>query len=94
MSDYIKREDAIRIASGYCHMANIAKELAKLPSAQSVIRCKDCTHQIKEWREDKRFKENGYWVYACKVISEICGYWALFGQDDDFCSMAERRTDG
>lgn len=34
MSDYIKREDAIRIASGYCHPANVAKELAKLPSAQ------------------------------------------------------------
>ena len=35
MADYIKREDAIRIASGYCHPANVAKELAKLPSAQS-----------------------------------------------------------
>ena len=29
--DAISRQDAIRIASGYCHPANVAKELAKLP---------------------------------------------------------------
>lgn len=34
MADLIDRQEAIRIASGYCHPANIAKELAKLPSAQ------------------------------------------------------------
>lgn len=34
MNDLISRADAIRIASGYCHQANIAQELAKLPSAQ------------------------------------------------------------
>ena len=34
MRDTIYRDDAIRVASGYCHPANIAKELAKLPSAQ------------------------------------------------------------
>jgi hypothetical protein len=32
--DCISRQAAIRIASGYCHPANIAAELAKLPSAQ------------------------------------------------------------
>lgn len=31
--DYISREAAIRIASGYCHPANIAEELSKLPAA-------------------------------------------------------------
>lgn len=34
MRDLIERQAAIDIASGYCHPANIAKELAKLPSAQ------------------------------------------------------------
>ena len=34
MSDLISRQEAIRIASGYCHPANVAKELAKLPSVQ------------------------------------------------------------
>jgi len=31
-SDCISRTDAIRVASGYCHPSNVAKELAKLPS--------------------------------------------------------------
>jgi len=59
-----------------------------------LIRCKDCKHQVKEWRDDKRLKDKGYWVCGCEVISEICGYWAWLGQDDDFCSEAERRSDG
>lgn len=33
-TDVIDRQAAICIASVYCHTANIAKELAKLPSAQ------------------------------------------------------------
>lgn len=33
--DCISRSDAIRVASGYCHPSNVAKELAKLPSVIS-----------------------------------------------------------
>ena len=29
--DAISRAEAVRVASGYCHPANVAKELAKLP---------------------------------------------------------------
>ena len=29
--DAISRADAVKVASGYCHPSNIAKELAKLP---------------------------------------------------------------
>lgn len=42
MDDLISRAEAIRIASGYCHPANIADELRKLPPAQEIIQCKDC----------------------------------------------------
>ena len=35
MDDLIRRADAIALASGGCHPANLADELAKLPSAQS-----------------------------------------------------------
>lgn len=98
--DLIDRQSAIDIANDLRDCISVdgywalMERLKKLPSAQpEVIRCKDCKHQVKEWREDKRLKENGYWVYGCKVISEICGYWAWFGQDDEFCSEAERRTD-
>ena len=34
MNDLISRQAAIDVASGYCHPANIADELRKLPSAQ------------------------------------------------------------
>ena len=34
MDDAISRQAAIYIASGYCHPANVANELAKLPSVQ------------------------------------------------------------
>lgn len=34
MKDLVERQAAIGIASGYCHPANIVKELEKLPSAQ------------------------------------------------------------
>lgn len=36
MAEYIDRQAAIEIASGYCHPANIAAELAKLPAADVV----------------------------------------------------------
>ena len=58
-----------------------------------LIRCKECKHQIKEWRTDKRLKNKGYMVCGCEVVGDACGYWALLGQDDDFCSYAERKTD-
>ena len=36
----IDRAEAIKIASGYCHPANVAKELAKLPSV-NLMPCED-----------------------------------------------------
>ena len=55
--DLISREEAIKIASGYCHPANIADELAKLPSAQLgckgcrqiKIHCFDCKRKATDW---------------------------------------------
>ena len=58
-----------------------------------LIRCKGCKHQIKEWRTDKRLKDKGYMVCGCEVVGDACGFWALLGQDEDYCSRAERRTD-
>ena len=55
-----------------------------------IIKCKDCKHRVKEWREDKRMKDKGYWVYGCKHFGEIMGYWGWGGYDDEFCSDAEK----
>lgn len=43
--DAISRADAIRVASGYCHPANVAKELAKLPSVQPDNSCDGCRYE-------------------------------------------------
>ena len=64
MSDLISRQAAIRVASGYCHPANIAKELEKLPSVQPD---KDLIHLQKEQAymqgyEDGKKSRKGKWI--------------------------------
>lgn len=61
------------------------------PQGKPVIKCQDCKYRVKEWREDKRMKEKGYWVYGCEHFGEIMGYWFFGGNDDEFCSDAERK---
>ena len=39
--DAIDRAEAIKIASGYCHPANVAKELAKLPPVNPQPICEE-----------------------------------------------------
>ena len=63
--DTISRADAIRVASGYCHPANVAKELAKLPSAQPEPKWIPVTERLPEEAEAR------YWVctdggYQCQ----------------------------
>jgi len=61
------------------------------PQGEPVIKCQDCKYRVKEWREDKRMKEKGYWVYGCKHFGEIMGYWGFGGNDNEFCSDAEQK---
>ena len=88
------REEAIEILEGLAvpisaeTAFDMAIDVLKQPE---IVRCRDCKHQVKEWRDDKRLKDKGYWVYGCKMISDACGYWACFGQDNEFCSDAERK---
>lgn len=57
--------------------------LNNMPSAQpEVIRCRNC----KYWREHKYAKETKRYI-------PFCGFNAIYTKADDFCSMAERRTD-
>ena len=66
--DLIERQAAIRIASGYCHPANIANELAKLPSAQpEIIRCKDNKHLF----EDNKCPLRTWWTHT---EDDFCSY--------------------
>lgn len=78
MADLIYRKEAIRVASGYCHPANIAKELAKLPTidAVEVVFCGDCIHH----------KDS-------PVLGTYCEVHDWCSKDEDYCSFAERRAD-
>ena len=53
--DAIDRAEAIKVASGYCHPANVAKELAKLPPV---------TPQPKTGHWEKATDKYCYW-YKC-----------------------------
>ena len=48
-NDLISRQAAIYIASGYCHPANIAQELAKLPPAEPEL--PEWAKKIEEYRK-------------------------------------------
>lgn len=65
--------------------------IADITTDERPIRCKDCKYQVREWRNDGRMKEGGYWVNGCKHFGEIMGYWGWGGNDNEFCSDAEQR---
>jgi hypothetical protein len=85
--DAISRADAVRVASGYCHPANIAKELAKLPPV-TPIRPKG--HWIGrkrigfgEWADYVVPLKDGFVMDSCSCSE--CGEW-LTGSDEYQCS--------
>lgn len=71
-------------------------EIEALPSAQEIIRC----HQCGYWDRDTlqhNFNDFRDWNEAeCLVLAERDGYHEInrYTEADDFCSRAERRTDG
>lgn len=67
------------------------KALEERSQGEPVIKCQDCKYRVKEWREDRRMKENGYWAYGCEHFGEIMGYWGFGGYDNEFCSDAEQK---
>ena len=61
--------------------------LKELSSAQpEIIRCEDCKH-VQRWRSEESAKKFGQ-AYECARNVINCP------KPDDFCSYAERRTDG
>ena len=56
--------------------------ICQLPSAQPIVRCCDCKH---------------HWIYRCmdSMPMEKCDLEQTFYDANvDYCSLAERRTDG
>ena len=79
--DQISRQAAIRVASGYCHPANIVKELEKLPPAQPELPWIPCKKQlpVKEGdyfvTVDPRYVPPGY--RSTDVITWRDGKWVM-----------------
>ena len=80
MSDYIKREDAIKEANTWSMFGNdnLESRLKRLPSADvvEVVRCKDCIHN------DQCKHRVVMWV------EDPINTWH---KDIDFCSYGERK---
>ena len=90
MDDSISRQAAIdEVArwAGYLDedmITRIQIGLKRLPSTQTeIIRCNDCKYY--EFADNRAF---GFPVKRC----EVTGFEDV--DDDDFCSRAERRSDG
>lgn len=89
MDEYIKKETAYRAIMGERPEARepswFAELVLEIPAADvvEVVRCRDCRH----WNPETGF---------CNLNSHFSmdGLdWDMFN-DDDFCSLGERRTDG
>lgn len=69
--DAISRADAVRVASGYCHPQNIAKELAKLPPVTPQQKMGRWIAEINDygevmgWHCDKCYEDSGF-TTTCK----------------------------
>jgi hypothetical protein len=66
-----------------------AVKLIKIPEGSleaEIVRCPDCKYSHKEWHEDRRMKEKGYWVVYCDMHET----WG--GAKHQFCSLAERKN--
>lgn len=89
--EYIKTHDTDPEDYEVLDLAIKALQFAERPQGEPIIKCKDCKYQIKEWREDKRMKEKGYWAYGCEHFGDMMGYWGFGGKDNEFCSDAEKK---
>lgn len=74
--DAVEKESQMDGAYGYMDTKSIVDLLSDLPSAQSIIRCKDCKHS-EHWYRDR---------CRCFLWSE----YGIGVFDDGFCNYAER----
>ena len=89
--EYILKSEAIRVASGYCHPSNIAKELEKLPSVAIPPEhdgCKDCVYQAnpQDAMPCRECKHN--YMDKWKAKANKVGHWIdnLYNKDFSQCS--------
>jgi hypothetical protein len=81
--DKLREAENHAFNSFYKGLVKAHKIIADMPSAKpEIIRCKGCKH---------------HWIHRCmdSMPTEICELGQTFYDANvDFCSLAERRTDG
>lgn len=91
--DAISRADAVRVASGYCHPANIAKELAKLPPVQPKPKTECSCEQIK-WERDMAIAQLNELGYGLGEKPRT-GHWILLDECSNggyYCSECHKKV--
>lgn len=107
--DAISRAQAIYVASGYCHPANVARELEKLPSvkpAEIKEPCEDCISRqaVIELAKKGALISNRNYESVCKAINALppvtpqskTGYWIdkhIRGSIEPYCSVCGDSVD-
>lgn len=94
--EYIEREAAIKIASGYCHPSNVANELAKLPAADVVERASGLIGAIPaaDVRPVVLCKDCKCYRQSSFVDKHMeCARSGLSVHSVDFCSLGEKREE-
>lgn len=56
-----------------------------------VVICNECKYQDKQFKNDKRFKEGGFFIYCCKLNSDSFESHAVDGLPREYCSSGERK---
>ena len=94
MDDLISRQVAIDALSTPHGILYPIRTVEELPSAQpEIIRCKDCKHRMPyDWMFSEVWQSQSMDDYPDNEIG--CQHCDMSMTADDFCSRAERRTDG
>ena len=82
--DAISRADAVKVASGYCHPANVAKELAKLPPVTPKQKAECSCDQIK-WERDMAIAQLNELGYGLGEKPKV-GHWIHLKHGKGKCS--------
>lgn len=83
VGDCISRQAVLDLINADWKYEGLEIKINNLPSAQPVIRCKDC-----------RYYKTYQYVNGRPKFLPKCGFNDIYVTEEDFCSRAERRQDG
>lgn len=64
-----------------------------MESTMKVIYCHRCRHQKMTWHKDKRYRQGGYPIWGCELISDPFTSHPVWGEPNQYCSSGEEREE-